>query len=195
MIGIQRSLKEMNSKIVRVNETLDSLKNSLKGIPSKRELREHVAFIENQLAQSRELNTCLTTAMESYKFSESASFNFGKQGPQAGPSTTVYPERQHYFGSDASGLRDTESEITWLGRIRGGAGSNGAADEAAGGAAGGAAGRAAGGAAGGTASGAAGGADCGAAGGAGDPPPPWSGPPSDHGNNDNRLLSRRLRGI
>jgi hypothetical protein len=42
----------MNSKIVKVNEILDSIKNSLKGIPSKRELREHAAVMENQLAQT-----------------------------------------------------------------------------------------------------------------------------------------------
>jgi len=34
-IGIQRSLKDMNSKIVTVNEVLNSLKNSLKDIPSR----------------------------------------------------------------------------------------------------------------------------------------------------------------
>jgi len=114
--------------------------------------------------------------MEGYKFLESASFNFGQQALQAGPSTRVHPERQRYFGSDASSLGDTESEVTWLGRIRGGAGSNaGAADGAADGAAGEAAGGAAGGAAGE------------AAGGAGDPPPPGSGPPSDHGNNNLRM--------
>ena len=143
-IGIQRSLKEMNQKIVNVNDVLTSIKNTFKGIPSKKKLREHAAVMEDQLAQSRELNTGLTTAMEGYKFSESASYNFGRQGLQAGPSTTVHPERQRYFGSDASSLRDTESEVTWIGRIRGGAASDeaagGAADVAAGGTAGGAAG-------------------------------------------------------
>jgi len=192
-VRIQRSLQDMNSKIVKVNEILDAIKNSLRGIPSKRELREHAAVMEDQLAQSRELNTGLTMAMEGYKFSESASYNFGKQGPQAGSSTTVRPERRHYIGSDASSLIDTESEITCSERIRGGAASvvaaGGAADEVAGGAAGGVAGGAAGGEAGGAAGGAAGGR-----GGAGDPPPPGSGPPSDHGNNGNNpRLSKRPR--
>jgi hypothetical protein len=110
--------------------------------------------------------------------SESASYNLERQGPQAGPSTTVHPKRQHYFGSDASSLRDTESEITWLGRIRGGAGS----DEAADGAADGAADEAASGAAGRAATG------------AGDPPPPESGPLSNHGDNGNYpRISRRQR--
>jgi len=85
----------------------------------------------------------------------------------------VHPERQRYFGSDTSSLRDTESEGSWLGRIRGGAG----CEEVAGGAAGGSAEGAAGGAAGGT----------------GDPPPPGSGPPSDHGNNRPRLSRRQQR--
>ena len=34
-IGIQRSLKDMNSKIGRVNEVLDSIKSSLKKVPSR----------------------------------------------------------------------------------------------------------------------------------------------------------------
>jgi predicted nucleic acid-binding Zn-ribbon protein len=109
-IGIQRSLKDMNSKIIKVTETLESIRNSLKEVPSKRELREHAAATEDQLAQSRELNTDLTTAMEGYKFSESTPYDFRGPGLQAGPSTTVHPERQHYFGSDASSLSDTESQ-------------------------------------------------------------------------------------
>ena len=196
-IGIQRSLKDMNSKIVTVNAVLNSLKNSLKDIPSSTELRQHVAAMEDQLVQSRELNTGLNPAMQGYKFSESASYGFGKQVPKAGPSTTVHPERQRYFGSDASSLRDTESEVSWFGRIRGGAGNGGAADGSAGGAADGAAGGAADGAAGGAADGAAGGA----ARGAGNPPPPGSGPPSNNGNDGNNgnsgnpRLSRRQQRI
>jgi hypothetical protein len=163
----------MNSKIDKVNEVLESIKSSLKEVPSRRELIEHASAMDEQIVQMREVNTGLTTPMEGYKFSESSQFNF--RTPQARPSTTIHPERQRYFGSDASTLRDTESEVTGLGRIRGGAGSNGSAGGAAGGAADGAAGGVAGGAAGG------------AAGVAGDPPPPGSGPPSDHGNiNGNR---------
>jgi len=112
----------MNSKIVIVNEVLSSLKNSLKDVPSRKELRQHAAAMEDQLVQSRELNTGLTTAMEGYKLSESASYGLGKQVPQAGPSTTVHPERQRYFSTDASSLTDTESEVSWFRRIRGGAG-------------------------------------------------------------------------
>jgi hypothetical protein len=40
----------MNSKIVKVNEGLDSIKNSLRGVPSNRELTEHAAVMEEQLA-------------------------------------------------------------------------------------------------------------------------------------------------
>jgi len=97
-IGIQLSLKDMNSKSVKVNEVLDAIKNSLKGIPPKRELREHAAVMEDQLAKSRELNTGLTTGMEGYMLSDSPSYNFGRQ-LQAGPSTTLHPERQRYFSS------------------------------------------------------------------------------------------------
>jgi len=72
---------------------------------------------------------------------------------QAGPSG-VHPERRGYFDreSSVSSLRDTESASSWLGRLRGGAGSEptgGAGDAAAGGAGEGAAGGAGEGAAGG----------------------------------------------
>jgi hypothetical protein len=99
-IGLQRSLKDMNSKIQKVNDVLESIKNSLKEVPSRRELREHATAMDEQLVQMQEVNTGLTTAMEGYKFSESSQFNF--RIPQAGPSTTEHPERQRYFGSDAS---------------------------------------------------------------------------------------------
>ena len=179
-IGIQRSLKDMNSKIQKVNEVLDSIKTSLREVPSRRELKEHPTAMGEQIVQMQEVNTGLTTAMEGYKFSESSQYNFRQQVPQAGPSTTVHPERRRYFGSDASSLRDTANEVTWLGGLRGGVGSNTGAEDGA-----------AAGAAGGAASGVAGGA----AGGVGDPPHPGSRPPSDHGNNNHPRLSRRQKRI
>jgi hypothetical protein len=66
----------MYSNIVQVNEVLDSIKNSLREIPSRRELREHAAVVDEQIAQDREVNTKLTTAMEGYKFSDSSRYNF-----------------------------------------------------------------------------------------------------------------------
>jgi hypothetical protein len=128
----------MNSKIHKVNQVLDSIETSLREVPSRRELREHANALDEHLVQMQEVNTGLTTAMEGYKFSESSQYNFRQQVPQPWPSTTIHPERQRYFGSDASSLRDMESEVTWLGRIRGAAGSEGAAGGAAGGATGGA---------------------------------------------------------
>lgn len=111
---------------------------------------------------------------------------------QAGPSG-VHPERRRNFDSESSvsSLRDTDSASTWLGRMRGGAGSN-ADGRAAGGAAGGAAGEAAGGAAGGAEGGAAGGAASGAAGGDGDPP---SGPDTPPEPERPHRPSRRQRRI
>jgi hypothetical protein len=74
-IGIETSLKDVKLKIIGVMEVMDSIKYSLNGIPSKRKLREHMAVMDDQLAQTRELHTGLTTAMEGLKLSESASFN------------------------------------------------------------------------------------------------------------------------
>jgi len=135
--------------------------------------RCHATAMNEQLVQMQEVNTGITNAMEGYMFSESSHYNFRQQPFQAGPSTAVHPERQRYFGCDASSFKNTGRESTWLGHIRGGAGSDGAA----GGAADGTACRAAGGVTGGAAGG--------AAGGAGDPAPPGSPQPSDQSNNNN----------
>ena len=193
---IQEDLQGLTTAVESVNKVMTKIKDSLKNIPLRQELRDHVLLMEEQNIRFREANTGLTTAMDGFKVSESSRFNFRPERnstfQQAGPSTTVHPERQRYFGSDASSLRDTESEISWSGRLRGGAGDEAGAADGAGGAAGGDAGGAAGGAGGG----AAGGAGGGAAGGAGDPPPPAS-EPSDHGdgNRNNNRLSRRQRRI
>jgi predicted nucleic acid-binding Zn-ribbon protein len=40
-ISIQRSLKDINSKIQKVNKVLDSIINFFREVPSRRELREH----------------------------------------------------------------------------------------------------------------------------------------------------------
>jgi hypothetical protein len=69
-IGIQRSLKDMNSRIHIVNEVLESIKSALKEVPSRRELREHATVMDEQLVQMQEVNTGLTTAREGIKFSE-----------------------------------------------------------------------------------------------------------------------------
>jgi hypothetical protein len=95
----------------------------------------------------------------------------------------VYPQRLAGFQSlSVSSLRDTESASTWLGRITGGDGSEGADGRAAGGANG----RAAGGA---------GDEAAGGRGAAGDPPPRPDQPPSGHGGAGGRRMSRRQRRI
>jgi hypothetical protein len=83
-IGMQRSLKDINSKIHKVNEVLDSIKNVLKEVPSRRELREHATTMDEQIVQMQKVNKGFITAMEDYKFSESSHYNFRQQVPQAG---------------------------------------------------------------------------------------------------------------
>jgi len=201
---IQEDIQGLTLGVENVNKTLSKIRDSLKEIPSKQELRNHAVLMDEQTMKIQEVNTGLTTAMEGFKVSELSRFNFRQELPrvtpfqQVGPSTTVHPERQRYFGSDASSLRDTESEVSWLGGLRGGAGSEIAGDAGrAAGSDGGAGGAAGGDGEAGGAAGGAGGAG-GASGGAGDPPPPGSGPPSDHNNNNNNnnnRLSRRQRRI
>lgn len=112
--------------------------------------------------------------MEVYKFSKSSPYDFRRSLVTAGPSgmQIVHPQMQAIFDQESASvytLRDHEIEVSWQGRMRGGAGSNGAAGEA---------------------DGAAGGGGGGAA---GDPPPPPHPPLSDHGRPGGRCTSRRQR--
>jgi len=61
-------------------------------------LRDHAVAMDEQLVQMQKVNMGLTTAMEGYKFSQSSQYDFRHPVPQAGPSTTVHPERQKYLG-------------------------------------------------------------------------------------------------
>ena len=61
-------------------------------------MRDHAVAMDEQLVQMQKVNMGLTTAMEGYKFSQSSQYDFRHPVPQAGPSTTVHPERQKYLG-------------------------------------------------------------------------------------------------
>jgi len=198
--GIQKSVGILSKKIDEVTTVIAAITESLKSVPTKQELRLHRAAMEETLNSIAEVNTGLTTAMDQYKFSDSTPL--GRQHTVAGTSGTqpyMNPERAAAFLSPSvSCLRDTGSEYSWHARIRGGAGSQGSNNGAAGGAGNGAADGAAGGAGNGAADGAAGragnGAADGAAGGGGPPPPPDP-TPSDHGAAGGRRMSRRRRRI
>lgn len=71
-IGIHWSVNHKNSKIVKVNESLNSMPNSLKDVPLRKELLEDVAVMAEQIVQVQEVNTGLTMAMEAYKISETS---------------------------------------------------------------------------------------------------------------------------
>jgi len=142
---IQEGMTEWTGKVDPVNKILSSITRSLKDISTKKELRDHAIWMEEQTKRVQEVNTGLTMATEEYKVSELSRFNFKQRVPevprttpflQAGPSG-VHPERRGYFDRElsVSSLRDTDSASTWLGRMIGGAGS-GNADGGAGGAAG-----------------------------------------------------------
>ena len=200
--AIQKSMGLLSKRIDEITTVTAAITESLRNVPTKRELRQHKIAMEELLNVMTEVNTGLTTAMDQYKFSDSTPV--GGQRTVAGPSGTqpyMNPERAAAVQSPSvSILRDTESEYSWNVRIRGGVGSREAAgDGAAGGAAGGAGDGIAGGAAGdGAAGGAAGGAGDGIASGAaggGGPPLPPDPPPSDHGAAGGRRMSRRRRRI
>ena len=133
--AVQKSVGVLSNRIDEVNKVLSSITESMKTIPSKRELCQDQVVMDEKLAQVKEINTGMTPATEQYKFSESTPFEF--QQSVAGPSGTqqhVHPQRMAAFQSPSlSSLRDTESASTWMRRIRGGAGSDGAPGGAGGG--------------------------------------------------------------
>jgi hypothetical protein len=138
--AVQKSVGILSKRIDEVNKVLATITESLKGAPSKRDLRQHQPTMDERLAQVEEINTGLTTAMEQYNFSESTPFEFLRNA--AGTSGThqhTHPQRRPAFQSPSvSSLRDTECASSWnIARIRRGAGSNGAVGGADGGAAGG----------------------------------------------------------
>jgi hypothetical protein len=192
--GVQKTIGVLSKRIDEVTTVLATVTESIKDIPSRREMRQYQETMDESVNRLAEANTRLTTAMEAYKFSESTPLGIPQSlaGP-SGTQTFMHPQRAAAFYSPSvSSLRDTASEYSWQGRIRGGAGSGAGAagDGAAGdGAAGnGAAGNGAAG------DGAAGDGAAGnnAAGGGGPPPPPDP-PPSDGGRRGRP--SRRQRRI
>jgi hypothetical protein len=191
--GIQKMVGILSKRIDEVTTVLAIVTDQIKNIPLKRELRQFQAAMDDSVNQLAEANTGLTTAMEQYKFSESTPLGIPQNlaGP-SGTQTFIHPQRAAAFYSPSvSSLRDTASEYSWHGGIRGGAGSAAGDCAAGGGAAGdGAAGDGA------VGDGAAGNGSAGngAAGGGGPPPPPDP-PPSDHKGPSGRRPSRRQRRI
>jgi predicted nucleic acid-binding Zn-ribbon protein len=84
--AVQKSIGVLSTRIDEVNKVLTTITESMKTIPSKRELRQYQVAIDEMLVQMAEVNTGLTTAMEQYKFSESTPFEFRQT--VAGPSGT-----------------------------------------------------------------------------------------------------------
>jgi chromosome segregation ATPase len=62
--AVQKSVGILSKRIDRVNKVLATITESLKGVPSKRDLRQHRATMDERLAQVEEINTALTTPME-----------------------------------------------------------------------------------------------------------------------------------
>ena len=183
ILGIQKTVGILSKRIDEITTVLATIMDKVKDIPSRRELQRYQNTIDESVNRLAEANTGLTTAMEEYKFSESTPL--GVPQSLAGPSGTqqfVHLQRAAAFYSPlVSSLRDTASEYSWHGRIRGEAGSV-AGDGAAGN------GTAGDGAVGDGAAG-------NNAGGTGGPPPPPYPPPSDHGGPLGRRPSRRQRRI
>lgn len=138
--AVETSVGVLFKRIEKVNKGLEAITQSMKHIPSKRELRRHQATMDERLAQVEAINTGLTTVMEHYIFSESIPFEFPHNFARpSGTHQSMHPQTRSAFQSPSvSSVRDTESASSGnFGRIRGGPGSDGAAGAADCGAAGG----------------------------------------------------------
>jgi len=69
--AIRKSLAAVTLRIDEVNKVMVAITESLKTIPSPRELRQHQCLMEDQMAQVEDINTGLTTALEIHKVSDS----------------------------------------------------------------------------------------------------------------------------
>jgi hypothetical protein len=127
-LTIQHNVAALSKKVDDVNRVLAAITDSLKDVPLKRELRQHSQKMEEQLSQVQEINTGLTIAMEEYKVSESTAKNpcTFAVAPTLKDQSHIHICRRYVFGSSSgeTSLRDTDSDVSWAGRIRGGVGSN-----------------------------------------------------------------------
>jgi predicted nucleic acid-binding Zn-ribbon protein len=69
--GIQKTIGILSKRIDEVTTVLATVTETLKNIPSRRELRQYQDTMDESVNRLAEANTGLTTAMEQYKFSES----------------------------------------------------------------------------------------------------------------------------
>lgn len=74
--AVQQSFRILYARIDRINKILPTMTESMKHIPSCKQLRQHQATVDEEFPQVEEMNTGLTTRMEQYKFSESSPFEF-----------------------------------------------------------------------------------------------------------------------
>jgi hypothetical protein len=111
---VQKSVGILSNRIDEVNKVLATITESMKGIPSQRELRQHHAVMDEKLAQAEEINTGQKTAMEQYKFSQSTPFEFRQSAAEpSGTQQYVHSQRLAAFQlPSVSSLRDTKSVST-----------------------------------------------------------------------------------
>jgi len=109
--AIQKTMGILSKRIDEITMVTAAITESLKNVPTKRELRQHKLSMEESLNTMAEVNTGLTTAMDQYKFSDSTPI--GGQRAVARPLGThpyMNPERAAAFQfPSVSSLRDTES--------------------------------------------------------------------------------------
>ena len=69
--ALQKSVATLSKKIDDVSTVVAAITESLNQVPTKPELRQHQAAMEEAMNSIAEINTGLTTPMDQYKFSDS----------------------------------------------------------------------------------------------------------------------------
>jgi len=116
-------------QIDQVNKAIAATMQCLMTVPSKRQLCQHQAAMDEKIAQVEDIKAEPNTAVTQCTFSESTLFEFRLSvTPLSGTHQYIHPQRQAAFQSPSvSGLRNTKSPSIWLGRKRSGTHSDGAA--------------------------------------------------------------------
>jgi len=120
IVTLQEETKNISRQHKEIFTVIEGIQEFLKEVPTWMDLLKHMKAMDETLQKIREVNTGLTTHMESYEVSESTSHR--TRSVHAGPSN-IHPSRYQQVRSEGSFISsdDTEIEASYqYGNIRGG---------------------------------------------------------------------------
>jgi hypothetical protein len=73
--NIQKNIVTRTKKIDDINRVMAALSDSIKNVPTRREMRQQAQRMEEQVAQVEEIKTGLSTTVEEFKLSNATERN------------------------------------------------------------------------------------------------------------------------